>query len=319
MSRRRGSRQARHGTGAGPRQRRSRQGSIRVGDTRRGTPRSGASPAGLRGSRPSGDGGDAAPEAAPATLRARGWRPGFQWDPVPARGPVRARGEGRAPAGAGLLAGSVPGAARQVAVALRVRPGLPQPAPDLRMHPGTNLILRLGALRAPDRRRDLPVRPALRAPLQRGQQFAIPVPRTHPGRGAGTPDQRSSIRRTVRTSSRPPSSGKAAPPEKRTWTAPPGRSTFSTSAPSASRRPRSEAPPAAASAVSGAPSRAALASAIGPRAQKGETSPLASKGSSQASRPQSRAPRSAAVCSLTGKGAASGRPGGGRRCSHALR
>ena len=192
---------------------------------------------------------------------------GNSGETAPARESVSGRGEGRAPTGAGLLSGSVfsgivPGAARQVAVALHVRTGLPQPAPDPRVHPAADEILVLRPDRVPDGRRDLPVRPPLRAPLQRGQQFSIPVPRTRPDRGAGSPDQTSSIRRTVRTNSSPPSSGKGRAAESRTWTAAPGRSTFKTSAPSASRRPRSEAPPAAASALSGAASRATLASAI---------------------------------------------------------
>ena len=75
----------------------------------------------------------------------------------------------------------------------------------------------------------------------------------------------------------------------------------------------------AASAVSAAASRTTLASAIGPRAQNGETAPFSSKGSSHANSPHSRAARSTDVWSLTGKGAASGSPGGGRRRRHALR
>ena len=244
-----------------------------AGGIRRAAPRH----RGLRGPRlmPSERGRGASAPAA-ATLRRRGRRLQIQEIRADERA-QRVVGAGhreeRAPAGAGLGAGRVPGAACQIAVAVRVRPGLPQPARDPRVHPAAHEILLLRPIRAPDRRGDLAVRPALRVPFQGGQQLAIPVPRARPGRGAGTPDQRSSIRITARTSSSPASSGNASPPGRRTWTAAPGRSAFSTSAPSASRRPASVDPPAAASATRGAASRTALPTAIGPRAQKGETGP----------------------------------------------
>ena len=118
--------------------------------------------------------------------------------------------------------------------------------------------------------RDLPVRPALGVPFQRQQKLAIPVPRTRPDRGAGTPDQTSSIRTTSRTSSSPPPTGNAPPPGIRTWTATPPRSIFRSSAPSPSLSPDSDAAPTDASAASGSPSGLTMPSDIAIRAQKGE-------------------------------------------------
>ncbi len=139
-----------------------------------------------------------------------------------------------------------------------------------------------------------------------------------PGRGTGAPSQTSSMRTTSRISSRPPSSGKIEPTGKRTCTERPGCSILSISAPSSSRSPDRLAPLSRASRTSGAASRVIRPSITPARAQNGASGSFA-RGSSQASMPQRRAPVSAAVLSLTGNGARSGRPGVGLSRSHAAR
>ncbi len=228
--------------------------------------------------------------------------------------------------GDGAARGLRPGG--HLAVSLQDAPCRGEPALDALMHPAAGVVVFLDLLRLPEAQRVVALREPFGLHLQRQQKLTVPVPRARPGRGAGNPDQTSSMRATSRSSTRrrPPSSGNTVPAGRRTGTDTPGRSILSSSAPSARRRPESVAFPSAASRTSGGASRVTRPSMTPARAQKG-ASGSAAWGSSHAAMPQAMAARSAEVWSRTGKhapasepgGARSGSPGCGRRRFHALR
>ncbi len=206
------------------------------------------------------------------------------------------------------------------AVLLQDAPCRGEAALDALMHPAAGVVVFLDLLRLPEAQRVVALRKPLRFHLQRQQKLTVPVPRARPGRGAGNPDQTSSMRATSRSSTRrsPPSSGNTVPAGRRTATDTPGRSILTSSAPSARRRPASAAPPSAASRTSGGVSWLTVPSMTPATAQKG-ASGRSARGSSHAAMPQAMAARSADVWSRTGNGPRSGSPGCGRRRFHALR
>ncbi len=220
--------------------------------------------------------------------------------------------------GDGAARGLRPGG--HVAVPLQDAPCRGEAALDALMHPAAGVVVFLDLLRLPEAQRVVALRESFGLHLQRQQKLTVPVPRARPGRGAGNPDQTSSMRATSRSSTRrsPPSSGNTVPAGRRTGTDTPGRSILSSSAPSARRSPESVASPSAASRTSGGVSRVTRPSTTPARAQKG-ASGSAAWGSSHAAMPQDMAARSAGVWSRTGNGARSGSPGCGRRRFHALR
>ena len=207
-----------------------------------------------------------------------------------------------------------------VAILLQDAPCRGEPALDALMHPAAGVVVFLDLLRLPEAQRVVALREPFGLHLQRQQKLTVPVPRARPGRGAGNPDQTSSMRATSRSSTRrsPPSPGNTVPAGRRTGTDTPGRSILSSSAPSARRRPESVASPSDASRTSGGVSCVTRPSITPARAQKG-ASGSAAWGSSHAAMPQAMAARSAGVWSRTGNGARSGSPGCGRRRFHALR
>ncbi len=160
---------------------------------------------------------------------------------------------------------------RHVPIPLQDRP-CPGVAPlDALMHPAAGVVFLRDPLRRPEPERIVLLREPFRLALQRQQKLTVPVPRARPDRGAGNPDQTSSMAATSRSRTRrsPPSSGNAAPRGRRTGTDTPGRSIRSIRAPSARRSPVSAAPPSAASRTSGGASRVTRPSITPASAQNG--------------------------------------------------